>query len=140
MIVLDNDVIVPLFLASHENSALAERIIDKAGGSVVVPVHWRAEFRGVMWSLMRHGALSRAEALDAWENAFRVLLEFEQDPRAELVLEWAPKVSHGKRQPRSYDFEYVALAMEHGCVVVSFDGKLASAAPDWVVSARDFAL
>lgn len=122
MIVADANVVAALVMP-HEDSPVAERLL-RADASWVAPPQILSELRSVVATLVRNGRQTPAQGASLLAMAVEALeaVTFEPDARRVLELVAASGCS-------SYDCEYVAVAEELGCRLVTLDQVVLRAFP-----------
>ncbi len=127
MIVVDANVIVYAFTPC-EMTARARAVIEGAGG-VLVPRLWRQECANALVVIARKGLLSAKQAKQAFAEALStfVIREREVDPQQALDGALSSGLS-------AYDSEYVTLARELRCRLVTNDMRVLKAVPDIALS------
>jgi predicted nucleic acid-binding protein len=131
MIVADTNVIAYLWLPG-EFTKQAEATLEK-DSDWIVPYLWRSEFRNVLATYVRAKRLAANDAHTIYVNAEDMLRgrEYAVTGRTALDLAFSSSMS-------AYDCEYVALADEFNCKLVSSDRKLVKAFPRLAVLLTDF--
>lgn len=126
MIVADANIVAALVLP-HEDSTVVERLM-RAEGNWVAPPLILSELRSVMASLVRNGRQPPERGTALFSLAAEVLeaVTFEPDARRVMELVAASGCS-------SYDCEYIAVAEELGCRLVTWDRAVLQAFPDIAV-------
>jgi len=126
MIVADANIVAAL-VVPHEDSTLAERLL-RADGTWVAPPLILSELRSVMAALVRNGRQSPEQGSALFSLAAEALeaVTFEPDARRVMELVQASGCS-------SYDCEYVAVAEELGCALVTRDAAVLRAFPEVAV-------
>ena len=90
-----------------------------------LPPLWRSEFRHVLLKVVRAGILEPAQAVALWVKAVERFALQEAPVDGQRVLELA--IQSGCS---SYDAEFVVLAEQLGCRLLTFDRKLLELFPD----------
>lgn len=131
MIVADTNVIAYLWLPG-EFTAQAEAALQR-DSDWIVPYLWRSEFRNVLATYVRAKRLAANDAHTIYLNAEDMLRgrEYAVTGRTALDLCFTSNLS-------AYDCEYVALADEFNCKLVSSDRKLVKAFAKTAVLLSDF--
>jgi len=131
MIVVDTNVIAHLLLATEFQYVCYA--VYKKDPEWIAPILWRSEFTNVLAKYMRADLLSPSDAnltmmdaLDLMENR-----DFFTNPSTVIKLLSLSKVS-------AYDAEFVALALEMGTRLISFDQKLINLFPDVALHPLEF--
>ena len=117
MIVVDSNVVAYLFL-SGDHTPQARRVFQK-DPTWVAPLLWRSEFRSVLGSYLRQGALALADACQLMRTAEQLFhgAEYQVDSARILDLLKRSRCS-------AYDCEFVALAQELGISLVTSDAAI----------------
>jgi predicted nucleic acid-binding protein len=131
MIVTDANVIAQLVLPS-DNQSLIIHLYEKEK-DWLAPILWRSEFRNVLKKYLRANIIDHSLAQHAMAKILETIgkNEFVIDSYKVIQLLTESTIS-------AYDAEYVALAQETGCRLVTFDKKLISLFPDVAVHPDDF--
>ena len=93
-----------------------------------VPPLWRSEFRHVLLKYARSGLISPAQAIAFWGKALERFANQEVPVDGNTVLELA--IANGCS---SYDAEFVVLAKQLHCPLLTFDRKLLDLFPEVAV-------
>lgn len=125
-IVADTNVLSELFLPGASASAVAACWSDDQDWRL--PPLWMSEFRHVLLKYLRVGQIQLSDALEILEEAHHLLL-FQTMP---VDSGAALKLAH-TRGCSSYDAEFVVLAQQLGCPLLTFDRKLLQLFPDLAV-------
>lgn len=94
----------------------------------IAPPLWRYELANVLATWMRVRGLTLADAVDAFSEAERLVVDAELVPGVEVKLDLAAR---GKVS--AYDAEFIALAQELDVPLVTADRRLAQAFPKSVL-------
>lgn len=131
MIVADANVIAYFWLPG-DFTAEAESALER-DADWIVPYLWRSEFRNILATYVRAKRLSLMDAQTIYASAEDMLRgrEYAVTGRIALDLTFSSSMS-------AYDCEYVALADEFNCTLVSGDHKLVKAFPKRAVLLADF--
>ena len=131
MIVADANVIAYFWLPG-DFTAQAESALEH-DADWVVPYLWRSEFRNILATYVRGKRLSPMDAQTICASAEDMLRgrEYAVTGRSALDLAFSSNMS-------AYDCEYVALADEFNCTLVSGDRKLVKAFTKRSVLLADF--
>lgn len=124
-VVVDASVVAELLLGTDRGLAAAPLLRDQ---TLVAPPHLEAEVASVIrgWSLGGH--VTAAEALQAFK-------EFEQLGVEQIeMMSLLPEVWALRHNLTVYDAMYVVLARAVGCELLTFDERMAAAAPDCAVN------
>lgn len=127
MIVVDSNILAYLYLPG-DFTAAAETLLEKRS-KWSAPVLWRSEFRNILAGYLRRKTITFECAYSIQIEAMNLMsgAEFEVDSRAVLELVRDSDCS-------AYDCEFIALAMQLKCKLVTMDGKLLRAFPVHAVS------
>jgi len=131
MIVVDTNIIAYLHInGKFTPSALQLLETDPYW---IAPALWQSEFRNVLVNYVRHKVLSLAEAASLMEQAVSTMQNRQLIPSDELVLSLAINSTCS-----SYDCEFVALAQEINCRLVTVDGQIIRNFPDTAIIMDEF--
>ena len=133
MIVVDNDVISYFWIRMDVGRASLARDVRKKDDEWREPQVWRSEFRNVLRGYLAGGYMTLEEALEFADLAEADLLERTYSIPTAPVLELVAETGHS-----AYDCEYVALAQELDCRLVTGDQDLADAFSGTAVLMEDF--
>ena len=97
------------------------------------PLLWRSEFRNILASYMRRGLLLLEHSLALAEEAELLMSQREYEVRTGDVL----ALAHASGCS-AYDCEFVALARNLGCPLVTCDSAVLSTFPGTAVSLEQF--
>jgi len=115
--VADTNVLAALMLPTAENAGVIS--LFRQDPDWRLPPLWRSEFRHVLLKFVRAGILERAQAVALWGKAVERFALHEEPVDGQRVLELA--IQSGCS---SYDAEFVVLAEQLGCRLLTFDRKL----------------
>jgi len=132
MIVVDTNLIVA-FVMGGSQRALAEAVFDRDRAWIAPPI-WRNEFRNVLATAVRRSGLSLTAATLYCARAADALGGREHAVEDGAVLGLA--VQSGCT---AYDCEFVALAEELACPLVTFDRQVLAAFPATAIHPEQFA-
>jgi predicted nucleic acid-binding protein len=121
VIVVDTNVIIALYASASPRSRLLA--VVQADGDLRAPPLWRSECRNVLIGAVRRGEMDLAGAMRWFSHAARHVTAVEVE--AEQVL----RLAH-QSGCTAYDCEFVALALELGAPLYTFDKKLLAAFPE----------
>lgn len=122
MIVADTSVVIHAVVQSGYSAQVDEAwSVDP---DWIAPALWRSELRSGLTKHVRHGSFPLREAFERAMEAENLLSETREIRDHHRVLTIA--VESGCS---AYDSEYVALAMEEGIPLLTFDRKLIDAFP-----------
>jgi predicted nucleic acid-binding protein len=131
VIVADANVIAYFWLPgefTHQAEAALERDADW-----IVPYLWRSEFRNILATYVRAKRLAAGDAQTIYMNAEDMLRGREYAVTGHVALDLAFNSSMS-----AYDCEYVALADEFNCKLVSSDRRLVKAFSQRAVLLAEF--
>jgi len=123
LIVVDVNVVVYLLTECPQHEAAAE--LWAIDGDWRLPPLWQHEFLNLLATLSRQNYLDLATAIEVWQTAVSLFARREMPPDMLRALRLA--FTHGIS---AYDAQYVALAHELGCSLVTEDRRLREAFPD----------
>lgn len=124
--VVDTNVVAALMLPTAANAEVAELLRQDPDWRL--PPLWRSEFRQVLLKYVRADLATPEQALSLWQKALE-RFEFSEQPVAGhqvLALAIATGCS-------TYDAEFVVLARQLNCRLLTFDRKLLQLFPDLTV-------
>lgn len=130
MIVVDTNVIAYLWIPG-EATELSERLL-RADAEWVAPMLWQSEFRNVVLGHVRRRSMTLTTALEIAEAAETHLHGREYLVDTHVVLRLAVGSSCS-----AYDCEFVALAEQLSCPLVTRDRKVLKAFPALARSPED---
>lgn len=116
-VVVDTNVLAALMLPTASSLELEDQM--RLDPDWRVPRLWRSEFRHVLLKYVRADLMPADLAIALWHKTLERLELCEQPVLGEKVLELA--IRHGCS---SYDAEFVVLAQELSCPLLTFDRKL----------------
>ncbi len=119
MIVVDTNIISYLFLTG-EFSERAEKILLK-DEKWAAPLLWRSEFRNVLAQYIRKKILTLDDAKEIMESASLLMEANEYHVDSAQVLDLA-----NSSNLSAYDCEFITLAKNLGCKMVTADQKIAA--------------
>lgn len=133
MIVVDTNVIAYFWLPGDFTS-MAE-VALRRDPDWIAPYFWRSEFRNVLATYVRAKQLKPGDAKTIYLNAETMLRgrEYAVAGSAALDLAFSSNLS-------AYDCEYVALAEEFNCRLVTSDKKIVKAFAKKAILLLDFAV
>ena len=120
--VSDTNVLAALMLPTAENAGVVS--LFRQDPDWRLPPLWRSEFRHVLLKYVRAGILEPAQAVALWGKAVERFALQEAPVDGQRVLELA--IQSGCS---SYDAEFVVLAEQLGCRLLTFDRKLLQLLP-----------
>lgn len=131
MIVVDTNVVAYLWLPGDFTSAAEEAL--KSDANWAIPYLWRSEFRNVLVTYVRAKRLRPGDAQAIYINAETMLRGREYAVTGGATIELAFKSNLS-----AYDCEYVALAEDLDCKLVTADKKIVKAFPKRARLLADF--
>jgi predicted nucleic acid-binding protein len=131
VIIADTNLIAYLLIRG-QNTAEAEAVFRK-DSLWVAPRFWRSEFRNVLVLSLRRKLIEMEDALEAMEQAERLIGGQEFEVESSRVLRLAATSGCS-----AYDCEFVALAQNLGVPLVTSDRELIAKFKPGVVSMRAF--
>jgi len=130
MIVVDTNIIAYLHV-SGKFTPLALELLKKDSRWIAPPL-WHSEFRNLLINYMRHEIMNLEEAIKLTEDAMMTMQNREIAPDSKLVLTLAASSSLS-----AYDCEFVALADEANCKLVTVDKQVIKNFPALAISLED---
>lgn len=130
MIVVDTNIIAYLHV-SGKFTPLALQLLEKDSRWIAPPL-WQSEFRNLLINYVRHEIMDLEEAIKLTEDAMTTMQNREIAPSSKLVLSLATNSSLS-----AYDCEFVALADEAKCNLVTVDKQIIKSFPDLAISLED---
>jgi predicted nucleic acid-binding protein len=131
MIVVDTNILAYLFIAG-EKTALAQQLFQREP-VWITPAIWPHEFLNVLASFVKFGGGTIEEARNIWQQSQRFMAGRVVETNLAQALELA--VLHDLS---TYDAQYVTLAQNKQCLLVTEDKKLTGKLPGTAVSMTDF--
>lgn len=130
MIVVDTNIIAYLHV-SGKFTPVALQLLEKDSRWIAPPL-WQSEFRNLLINYVRHGIMDLKDAIKLTEDAMTTMQNREIAPSSKLVLSLATNSSLS-----AYDCEFVALADEAKCNLVTVDKQIIKSVPDLAISLQD---
>lgn len=132
MIVSDTNLIVHFTVQSRFTEEA--ELVYSLDSDWQAPIIWLSEFRNVLWKMMRLKDVSLADALGFIEEASNSVKTFDLPIASETILSlsYAAGLS-------PYDSEFVALAQELQCPLVTYDQAILKAFPAVAIDPIRFA-
>ena len=121
--VVDTNVVAALMLPTAANAEVAELLRQDPDWRL--PPLWRSEFRQVLLKYVRADLATPEQALALWHKALERFELSEQPVAGHQVLALA--IATGCS---TYDAEFVVLARQLNCKLLTFDRKLLQLFPD----------
>ena len=131
MIITDTN-IISYFLLPTPYSEAADKLYQ-LDPNWAAPILWKSEFRSVLALYLRKKLISFEEALQLQESAEAIMLDNEFDIPSSQVLRLLEKSVCS-----SYDCEFVALAENLNCPLVTEDKKIHESFPSIATSIDDY--
>jgi len=131
MIVVDSNILVHFFL-NGEHRNLLERVRSR-DSEWVAPILWRSEFRNVCIKMNRFGNIPLPVLLKGMEEADDVMRASTFRVQSNHVI----VIAH-RYQLTAYDAEYLSLALELDCQVLTFEKAMISKCPDVIIHPYDW--
>jgi predicted nucleic acid-binding protein len=127
MIVVDTNIIVPLYMTSESTGQVLE--ILKIDAFWCSPPLWRSEFLNVLAGCLRRKSLTLDQARQIMQAALMTMAgsEIPVSPWHVLELTLASNCT-------AYDCEFVALAKELGVKLVTLDQQILAEFPETAIS------
>lgn len=125
VVVIDNSVLVPLFL-EDENPSLAEEIFHLGDVALHAPELLLSEFGNVMLVCLRSGRLSEKDVREAHQALTAMGLVFAETPG--LPQRQKTHDLAVKHKLSYYDASYLTLALEKNAKLATLDKRLRKAA------------
>jgi predicted nucleic acid-binding protein len=126
MIVVDSNIVAYLYLPG-DHTAKAESLLQR-DSDWAAPLLWRSEFRNILAGYMRRNTLTFQTALDLQLEAESLLAGAEHEVDSRQILE----LVHDSNCS-ACDCEFIALAMMLGVKLVTMDGTLLKAFPQYAI-------
>jgi predicted nucleic acid-binding protein len=131
MIVVDTNIIAYLHV-SGKFTPLALQLLEK-DSSWITPPLWQSEFRNLLTNYIRHDVMKLEEAIKLMEDALITMQNRDIAPSNNLILALAANSALS-----AYDCEFVALANEINCKLVTVDKQIIKNFPDIAISLEGF--
>ncbi|MCP5163343.1 MAG: type II toxin-antitoxin system VapC family toxin [Hahellaceae bacterium] len=131
MIVADTNTIAYLYLPS-DFSEYVEALLLK-DSHWIAPLLWRSELRNILALYMRKELISMSDALEIQQQAELLMADNEYTVSSFDVLEMAKSSGCS-----AYDSEFICLANNEKCKLITADKKIIKAFPDIALTAKDF--
>lgn len=130
MIIVDTNIIAYLHL-SGKFTPLALQLLEK-DSSWIAPPLWQSEFRNLLLNYIRHDVMNLEEGINLMEDALITMQNRDLTPSNNLILTLAANSSLS-----AYDCEFVALAREINCKLVTVDKQIIKKFPDTAISLEE---
>lgn len=131
MIVADTNTIAYLFLPSDYTDDV-EALLAK-DSNWIAPLLWRSELRNILALYIRKKLISFDDALAIQQQAEFLIKNREHVVASRDVLRISMESGCS-----AYDAEFISLAINKNCKLVTADKKILKAFPDVAVMARDY--
>jgi len=131
VIIADTNLIAYLLVPGQFTSA-AEAVFKK-DPVWAAPLLWRSELRNVLWLYVRNGQKSVTDVLQVMRTAESLMFGHEFQVDSAPVLALAAQSMHSP-----YDCEFVQLAIEQHCPLVTADKRLLALFPGTAVTMEAF--
>ena len=123
--------LAPLFIPG-ERTLEAQKVLRR-DSDCIAPRLWRSELRNVLATHMRTGKASLQTALEAINEAEKLMVDSEFESSSEAVLYLA-----NQSGATAYDCEFVALAQAFDIPLLTYDRRLIKAFPETAIPVRDW--
>lgn len=131
MIVVDTNIIAYFFVSGHHTKTCLE--LYENDKFWCAPYLWRSEFRNVLALYLRGRTIDYDDSLKIMSEAERFMSRNEYTVNSEKVL---GLVNESKCS--AYDCEFVALAIDIGKPLITYDKDLLKAFPTIAMSVNDY--
>jgi len=131
MIVVDTNIIGYLFITNQRQKQAMELLIREPVW-ISSPL-WRSEFRNVLTGYIRRNIFTLSQAQLIMEDAHKMMSLREFDVDSDRVLSLAANSNCS-----AYDCEFVTLAEEHSCPLVTVDKQIRAQFPGIAISPEEF--
>ena len=131
MIIVDTNIIAYLHV-NGKFTTLVLQLLEK-DSSWVAPPLWQSEFRNLLLNYIRHNIMSIEDGIGLMEDALFTMQNRELVPLNGLILTLAANSSLS-----AYDCEFVALAKELNCRLVTVDKQIVRKFPEIAMSLEEF--
>lgn len=131
MIAVDVNIIAYLLIAGEKTGeARAVRDLD---ADWIVPDLWRDEFLNILATYVRQGGTDLESAKKLWLAAVSLFEVKESVAGSVVTLELAEQY-----RLSAYDVQYLAVAVEHGVILITEDQSLLRSAPQHAMTMRAY--
>lgn len=130
MIIVDTNIIAYLHV-NGKFTTLALQLLEKDSTWVAPPL-WQSEFRNLLLNYIRHNIMSIEDGIRLMEDALLTMQNRELVPSNALILTLAANSSLS-----AYDCEFVALAKELSCRLVTVDKQIVKTFPEIAISLEE---
>jgi len=131
MIVVDTNIIAHFWLPSQETD-LSDALFQQ-DSEWLAPLLWKSEFRSVVSLYLKKELIDLAKAIIILENAEKQMYDREFHVNSIQVISAAEKTGCS-----TYDCEFISLAKELNCKLITLDKQILSAFPDVAKHPSDF--
>ncbi|MHB8777836.1 MAG: type II toxin-antitoxin system VapC family toxin [Anaerolineales bacterium] len=131
MIVIDTNIIAYL----HIDGELTQQAINllRKDSHWIAPPLWRSEFRNILINYVRHNVLTLEVAQRLMQEALITMNKKDISPSNDLILSLAANSSSS-----AYVCEFVALAQEIGCKLITGDKQIVKDFPGMAISLDEY--
>ena len=130
MIVVDTNIIAYLHI-SGKSTPLAIQLLEKDSTWIAPPL-WQSEFRNLLLNYIRHDVIDLEVGINLMEDALITMQNRDLAPSHHLILTLAPSSALS-----AYACEFVALARELNCKLVTVDKQITKTFPDTAISLEE---
>ncbi|MAM86200.1 MAG: VapC toxin family PIN domain ribonuclease [unclassified Hahellaceae] len=131
MIVADTNTIAYLYLPSDYSDDVEAVLLKDP--QWIAPFLWRSELRNILTLYLRKKLITMSDAADIQQQAEALLIDNEYQVSSLEVLQTAHEFGCS-----AYDAEFIVLARDTNCQLVTADKKILKAFPEIATSARNF--
>jgi len=130
MIIVDTNIIAYLHV-SGKFTPLALQLLEKDSNWIAPPL-WESEFRNLLLNYIRHAVMNLEDGINLMEDALITMQNRDLAPSNGLILTLAASSALS-----AYDCEFVALARELNCKLVTVDKQIIKTFPDTAISLEE---
>jgi predicted nucleic acid-binding protein len=130
MIIVDTNIIAYLHV-NGKSTPLAIQLLEKDSTWVAPPL-WESEFRNLLLNYIRHDLMKLEDGISLMEDALITMQNRDLAPSNTLTLTLAASSALS-----AYDCEFVALATELNCQLVTVDKQIIRTFPDTAISLEE---
>lgn len=130
MIVVDTNIIAYLHI-SGKSTPLAIQLLEKDSTWIAPPL-WQSEFRNLLLNYIRHDVIDLEVGINLMEDALITMQNRDLAPSHHLILTLATSSALS-----AYACEFVALARELNCKLVTVDKQITKTFPDTAISLEE---
>jgi len=130
MIIVDTNIIAYLHV-SGKFTPLALQLLEKDSNWIAPPL-WESEFRNLLLNYIRHAVMNLEDGINLMEDALITMQNRDLAPSNSLILTLAASSALS-----AYDCEFVALARELNCKLVTVDKQIIKTFPDTAISLEE---